>query len=178
MTRYLFLLLSMTLFLSHHPAWGAETPCPETDVYLRTEQFHGDACTGQLIGIRLALAAKEALQKSGVTGKLKAKYYALNCAVDGIQVAAGTTIGNRSLEVIDKKDNRLELADKDGKHAVEARLTKLAADKSKTSLELKKQMKALPADSERMQQVQKELEAISTWFRTATTAEVVTVRQR
>ncbi|MBI5657779.1 MAG: hypothetical protein HZC44_13540 [Geobacter sp.] len=102
----------------------------------------------------------------------------MNCAVDGIQVAAGTTIGNRSLEVIDKKDNRLELADKDGKHAVEARLTKLAAEKSKTSLELKKQMKALPADSERMQQLQKELEAISIWFRTAAAADVVTVRQR
>jgi formylmethanofuran dehydrogenase subunit E len=182
MPRYipLFLILTLTCFTLGQPrlSWGGEPPCPEPDLFQRVEQFHGDGCVGQLIGVRLALGAKSALQKSGVTGRLKARYYARNCAVDGIQVAAGTTIGNRSLVVLDKNDNRLELSDASGKHAVEARLTTLATAKSKRSLELKRQLQFLPADSGQRLALQGELDAIAAWFRTADAAQVVTVRPR
>ena len=181
MNRFLPLLMSMTVFLyvvgPCHVTWGGDAPCPDTDVYQRTEQLHGDSCVGQLIGVRLALAAKGALQKSGVSGKMKAKFFGHNCAVAGIQVAAGTTMGNKSLEIIDSNENRLELSDNKGKHTVEARLTKLALGKSKASLELKKKMKSLPADSDQVKQLKMEQDAISAWFRNATDAEVVTVRQ-
>lgn len=181
MNRFFPLLMSLTVFLyvmgQCNITWGEDAPCPDADVYQRTEQFHGDSCVGQLIGIRLALAAKEALQKIGVSGKMKAKFFDRNCAVDVIQVAAGTTIGNKSLEIIDKNENRLELSDKTGKLTVEAKLTKLALGKSKVSLELKKKLKSLSADSNQFKQLKMEQEAISVWFRNATDSEVVTVRQ-
>src|SRR5512136_1545214 len=52
------------------------------------ERFHGHTCPGSLMGLRLGMAAKEALKGSG---KLRAKCFALSCPVDGIQVGAGTT---------------------------------------------------------------------------------------
>jgi len=180
MTKFLPQLMSMTVLLyvvgEGQITWGGDVPCPDADVYQRAEQFHGDSCTGQLIGVRLGLAAKGALQNIGVVGKLKARFFDQTCAIDGIQVAAGTTMGTNTLEIIDRNENRLELSDINGMHVVEVQLTKLAQEKSKVSLGLKKKMRLLPAESDQMKQLKIEQKSIFSWFRNASDAEVVIVR--
>lgn len=139
-------------------------------------RFHGHTCAGSLMGARLGLAAKAALKAAGGEGKLKARYFDHSCPVDGIQVTAGTTLGNKAMEVVDKNEHRLILtAEKNGRQ-VEARLTKLAEEKAKPTRDLSKKARALPAGSPERQRLEKEVEGIYAWFRTAPEAEVVTVR--
>ncbi|HEX5773610.1 MAG TPA: FmdE family protein [Geomobilimonas sp.] len=182
MTKSVALLLGISVFLSvlgqERISWGGEGPLdPEEDVYQRAERFHGHTCTGLLIGVRLGLVVKRALRDAGVEEKLTARFHNHSCPVDGIQVAAGTTMGNKAMEVVDKKENRLVLSNKKGTHVVEAKLTRLAEEKGKASLELRKKMGALPDESEKMKQLKIEQENILAWFRTAPDAEVVTVRR-
>jgi len=163
---FLFCLVSVQL------GWAAES-----DVFHRAEQFHGDSCTGLIIGLRLGVAAKQALTARGAEGKLKARVYTNGCPVDGIQVATGATLGTRSIEVIDRKENVLILSDKKGTKQVEARLTPVAQQKSKRSLELKKLLGTAPEGSEKARQLQEEAEAIKAWFRTAADDQVIVVRK-
>lgn len=149
---------------------------PDPDLYDFLLRFHGHTCAGSLMGARLGLAAKAALKAAGGEGKLKARYYDHSCPVDGIQVTAGTTLGNKAMEVVDKNEHRLLLtAEKNGRQ-VEARLTKLAEEKAKPTRDLSKKARALPAGSPERQRLEKEVEGIYAWFRTAPEAEVVTVR--
>lgn len=153
---------------------GAATP--DSGLYDVLARFHGHTCAGSLMGARLGLAAKAALKAAGGEGKLKARYLDHSCPVDGIQVAAGTTLGNKAMEVVDKNEHRLLLtAEKNGRQ-VEARLTKLAEEKAKPTRDLSKKARALPAGSPERQRLEKEVEEIFTWFRTAPDAEVVKVR--
>jgi formylmethanofuran dehydrogenase subunit E len=73
----------------------ASSAPPDAEVYTFLERFHGHTCAGSLMGLRLGVAAKEALKENG---KLKAKCFVLARPVDGIQVGAGTTYGNKALE--------------------------------------------------------------------------------
>lgn len=165
------LLVSLLLLLQAQLAWSIES-----DVFQRAEQFHGDNCTGLLIGVRLGVAAKQALQDAGAKGKLKARYFNHACPVDGIQVVVGTTLGTKAIEVVDKKENRLILSDKTGTHQVEALLTKVAEEKSRRSLDLKKKMEKLPAESQKWRQIKAEADKLQEWFRNAPDGEVVVVR--
>src|SRR5512145_2359452 len=99
---------------------------PDTAMCAFLEKFHGHTCPGSLMGLRLGLAAKEALKAEG---KIEAKTFLLACPVDGIQVGAGTTYGNRSLTVDDKKEMYLILTDTKSGREVEARLTREAVEK-------------------------------------------------
>ncbi|CAG1001339.1 partial formylmethanofuran dehydrogenase subunit E, partial [Anaerolineae bacterium] len=104
---------------------------PDPGLYDFLARFHGHTCAGSLMGARLGLAAKVALKEAGGEGKLKARYFDHSCPVDGIQVAAGTTLGNKAMEVVNKNEHRLLLtAEKNGRQ-VEARLTRLAEEKAK-----------------------------------------------
>ncbi len=149
---------------------------PDPGLYDVLARFHGHTCAGSLMGARLGLAAKAALKEAGGEGKLKARYFDNSCPIDGIQVAAGTTLGNKAMEVVDRNEHRLLLtAEKNGRQ-VEARLTKLAEEKAKPTRELSKKARALPAGSPERQRLEKEIEEIFAWFRNAPDAEVVTVR--
>jgi formylmethanofuran dehydrogenase subunit E len=86
-----------------------------------------------LMGLRLGRAAKVALKGSG---KLKAKCFILSCPVDGIQVGAGTTYGNKALEVEDRNELYLVLTDVGSGRQVEARLTKKAEEMGKNYRDL------------------------------------------
>ena len=99
---------------------------PTAVQYSQLETFHGHVCAGSIFGARLGLAAREALKEAGGTGKFTARYYDLSCPVDGIQVAAGTTYGNKALTVQDRDEHRLLLTAAGNKRVVEARLTKNA----------------------------------------------------
>lgn len=140
------------------------------------EKFHGHTCAGSLMGARLGLAARVALQAAGGEGKLRATYYDHSCPVDGVQVSAGTTYGNRAIEVVDRDEQRLLLtAEKNGRQAG-ARLTDMAEEKGNLSRELSKKARGLPVGSPERKQVEKEIEAIWAWFRAAPDADVVLVR--
>jgi len=146
------------------------------DLYTVLERFHGHTCAGSLMGARLGLAARAALERAGVEGKLKAQCYSLSCPVDGIQVMAGTTYGNRALEVQDRGEHRLVLSDEKSGHQVEARITTGAMEKASGSREMAKQARSLPVGSPERKKLEQELDALYTWLKTAPETEVVTVK--
>jgi formylmethanofuran dehydrogenase subunit E len=148
---------------------------PTPSLYSQLEAFHGHVCAGSIFGARLGLAAKEALKEAGGTGKFTARYYDLSCPVDGIQVAAGTTYGNKSLTVQDRDEHRLVLTASGNKRAVEARLTKRAEELGLKSRDLGKKAKALATGSPERLNLEREIEDIYAWLKTAPTGEVVSV---
>ena len=140
------------------------------------EKFHGHTCAGSLVGARLGHAARSALKAAGGEGTLRAKYFDHSCPVDGIQVSAGTTYGNRTIEVEDRDEQRLLLtAEKNGRQA-EARLTKAAEETGNLSRELSKKARGFPIGTPERLRLEKEVEEIFAWFRTAPDADVVLVR--
>ncbi len=174
-TKIILLLLLLTAGVSILPAWAA-AGAMDPGLFESLEKFHGHTCAGSLMGARLGLAARAALKSVGGEGKLKATCFSHACPVDGVQVAAGTTYGNRAIEVDDKNEQRLLLtAEKNGRQ-VEARLTKLAEDKGKLSRELTKKVRELPVGSPERQRLEKDAEEIFAWFRTAHDEDVVQVR--
>ncbi len=146
---------------------------PDSEMCAFLEKFHGHTCPGSLMGLRLGLTAKEALNAQG---KVEAKTFLLACPVDGIQVGAGTTYGNRTLTVEDRKEMYLILTDTKSGKQVEARLTEEAMEKSKGFHELSVKYRSLEAGSPEQLAVKKEIDDILNWYRTAPDAEVVTVQ--
>jgi formylmethanofuran dehydrogenase subunit E len=146
---------------------------PDAEIYTFLERFHGHTCAGSLMGLRLGLAAKEALKGHG---KLKAKCFVLACPVDGIQVGAGTTYGNKALEVEDRNELYLILTDVESGRQVEARLTKKAEEMGKNIRDLSSKSGSYTPGSPEQVRFQEEKNAILDWFRTAPDLEVVTIR--
>jgi formylmethanofuran dehydrogenase subunit E len=137
------------------------------------EKFHGHTCPGSLMGLRLGLAAKEALHAQG---RVKAETFLLACSVDGIQVGAGTTYGNKALTVDDRGEMYLILTDTQSGRQVEARLTEEAMEAGKGFRELSAKSRALKAGSREQLTVKKEIDDILDWYRTAPDEKVVTVK--
>jgi len=148
---------------------------PEPALYSHLETFHGNVCAGSIFGARLGIAAKEALKEAGGTGRFTARYYDLSCPVDGIQIDAGTTYGNKALSVQDRDEHRLVLTASKNKRAVEASLTKKAEELGLKSRDLGEKAKALPADSPERVKLEREIEDIYTRLKTAPTDEVVSI---
>lgn len=165
----------MALAVSSNCATTAPNSAPVAALYSQLEVFHGHVCAGSIFGARLGTAAREALKAAGGTGKFTARYYDLSCPVDGIQVAAGTTYGNAALAVDDRDEHRLVLTAYGNKMQVEARLTAKAEQIGLKSRDLGNQAKELPAGSPKRQQLEREIEEIHEWLRTAPTEDVVFV---
>ncbi len=144
-------------------------------LFTQLEQFHGHICAGSLFGARMGVAAREALRDAGGEGRLKARYYDLSCPLDGIQAGAGTTYGNADLMVEDRDEHRLVLTADGNKRQVEARLTRKAEELGLRSRELGKKARSLPQDSAERKRLEREIEGIFTWLRTAPTSEVVAI---
>lgn len=149
---------------------------PDPALFATLEKFHGHTCAGSLFGARLGSAALEALRAAGGTGKAKAVYHDHSCPVDGVQVAAGVTYGNQALVVDDRDEHRLVLTAAGNGKRVEARLTAKAEEMGLRSRDLGKQARALPEGSAERGRLEREIEGIHDWLRTAPTGEVVTVR--
>lgn len=167
--------IASTLVLSGgvHQATAADLPAPET--YALLETFHGHVCGGSLFGARMGHAARESLRAAGGEGKLKATVFDLSCPVDGIQVGAGTTYGNQALTVKDRDERRLLLEAEGNSKRVEATLTPKAEKLALRSKEMGKKARELPENSIERQALEKEIQEIFTWLRTAPTVEVVKV---
>ncbi len=165
----------LTLVLLASSAFAGDISIPSPTLYNQLETFHGHVCAVSIFGARLGLAAKEALKAAGGTGKVVATYYDLSCPVDGIQVAAGTTYGNKALTVIDRDEHRLVLTAEGNKRSVEVRLTKKAEELGLKSRDLGKKIKSLPAGSQERLTLEREVDDIYGWLKTAPTTEVVSV---
>ena len=164
-------LVGAAFFLfSTSPAISAP---PDTETYNLLERFHGHTCAGSLMGLRLGLAAKEVLNGGQ---KLHAKCSVLACPVDGIQVGAGTTYGNKALEVGNGKELYLILTDSQSGRQVEARLTEKAMEMGKRYRDLSSQKNAQASGSPEQVRLEKEVAAVLDWFRTAPDVEVVTIK--
>lgn len=150
-------------------------PKVEPALFEQLEAFHGHVCAGSIFGARLGLAAKEALKAAGGTGKFTAIYYDHSCPVDGIQVGAGTTYGNKALKVYDRDEHRLVLKAEGNKRSVEARLTKKAEEKGLASRDLAKKIKELPADAPERVELERKVEEIQAWLKNAPDDEVLTI---
>ena len=159
--------------MSNRSYAGDGVPTPA--LYSQLEAFHGHVCAGSIFGARLGLAAKDALKEAGGTGKFTARYYDLSCPVDGIQVAAGTTYGNKALTVQERDEHRLVLTASGNKRAVEARLTKKAEELGLKSRDLGKKAKTLAIGSPDRLNLEREIEDIYTWLKNAPTSEMVSV---
>lgn len=146
---------------------------PSTSLYAQLESFHGHVCAGSLFGARLGLAARETLTAAGGTGKFKAHYYDLSCPVDGIQLGAGTTYGNKAISVTDRDEHRLVLTAEGNGMWVEAKLTPRAEEMGLKSRELGKRAKALPAGTPAREQLEREIDTVYTWLKTAPAVEIV-----
>jgi formylmethanofuran dehydrogenase subunit E len=153
------------------PVASSTPPDAETTGFL--EKFHGHVCPGSLMGLRLAIAAKEALKAEG---KIEAKTFLLACSVDGIQVGAGTTYGNRALTVEDKKDMSLILTDTKSGRQVEARLTEEAMEKGKGFRELSAKSRSFTEGSPEQVAAKKEIDDILNWYKTAPDEKVVIIK--
>lgn len=68
-------------------------------------RIHGHICAGQVIGVRMAIAALERIGISDPKGTERKKLYVLveidRCATDAIQSVTGCSLGKRSLRWID-----------------------------------------------------------------------------
>jgi formylmethanofuran dehydrogenase subunit E len=151
----------------------ANSSPPDAEMCAFLERFHGHICPGSLMGLRLGLAAKEALNAHG---RIEAKTFALACSVDGIQVATGTTLGNKTFTVEDRNDMYLILTDVQSGRQVEARLTQKAMDNGKSFRDLRSKSQTFTAGSPERSALEKEINAVLDWFRTAPDADVVTVK--
>jgi formylmethanofuran dehydrogenase subunit E len=165
----------MALAVSGNSAGAATGSAPATALYNQLTEFHGHVCAGSLFGIRIGLAAREALRAAGGKGKLTARYYDLSCPVDGIQVGAGTTYGNASITVEDRDEHRLVLTAAGNGRQVEARLTPKAEQLGLRSRDLGKRVQGLPSGTPERVQLEREVEDIYAWLKTAPTDEVVVV---
>jgi formylmethanofuran dehydrogenase subunit E len=165
----------IALAVTCNSATAASDNAPLPALFNQAEVFHGHICAGSIFGARCGIAAREALRKAGGTGKFTARYYDLSCPVDGIQVAAGTTCGDAVLEVIDRDEHRLVLTASGNNRQVEAQLTKKAEELGLRSRDLVEKSKELPIGAADRLQLEREVENIYNWLRTAPTDEVVTV---
>jgi len=166
---------AMSLVVSLEQAKATTSPSADPALYELLQKFHGHACAGSIFGTRLGLAAKQELKKAGGTGKFIAKYYDLSCPVDGIQLAVGTTYGNKALTVQDQDEHRLVLTASGNKQQVEARLTGKAADSGLKSRDLVKKAAALPIDSQERLRLEGEINEIYAWLKTAPDSDIVIV---
>lgn len=144
-------------------------------LYSQLEAFHGHVCVGAIFGARLGLAAKEALKEAGGTGKFTAKYYDLSCPVDAFRWRTDTTYGNKALTLQERDEHRLVLTASGNKRAVDVHLTKMAEELGLKSRDLGTKAKALATGSPERLDLEREIEDIYAWLKTAPTREVVSV---
>lgn len=88
--------------------------------------LHGHRCPMSIMGARLGAAAAARLGRHGEKGDVSAVFFNRNCALDGIQLALGTTLGNRNIKVDPRELNFLEAENSDLGLTVKVALTEEA----------------------------------------------------
>ncbi|TLN09690.1 hypothetical protein FDZ71_09980, partial [bacterium] len=130
------------------------TPSEREEFYALLKRFHGHRCPMSVLGARLGLAARERVGRHGEDGDVAAVYYHRTCAVDGIQVALGTTSGNTNIEVRPEGIHRLEAINKTRRMQAVLSLTDEALRRGKEYGDLRRS----GGDPEKMEAILKGLE--------------------
>lgn len=110
-------------------------------------RLHGHRCPMSILGARLGLAAREALGPLPEGRRLRGRYCHQTCALDGIQLATGCTLGNRNLEVDSRGEHRFDLWADDEARVVSARLSGGALERGRAYAELRQCLERLPRRS-------------------------------
>jgi formylmethanofuran dehydrogenase subunit E len=166
------ILIIFTAILLIYTPMAFSSP-PDAKMCAFMGKFHGHTCPGSLMGLRLGLAAKEALNAQG---RIEAKTFIHACPVDGIQVATGATYGNRAITVEDGNKMVLILTDTKTGKQVEDTLTQEAMERGKGFRELSSKSRSLKAGSLEQLAVKKEIDDILNWYRTAPDEKVVVIK--
>ncbi len=99
-----------------------------------------------ILGARLGRAALGLLSLPPGT-KLRARYEHRTCALDGIQVTTGCTLGNGNIEVADEGRHRLLLAAEAGRPQALVELTPWALEQGRRYAELREEARRYPEGS-------------------------------
>lgn len=126
----------------------APTTTPSDNFYDLLARLHGHRCPMSIMGARLGLAAAAAVGRHGKDGDVTALFMHRNCALDGIQLALGTTLGNGNIKVDPQGLPLLEATNADTKKRVRVTLTERALALGKRYGELRR---AGTGDAERQE---------------------------
>ncbi len=126
--------------------------------YSRLHSFHGHRCPMSILGARLGLAAKEHVGRHGEDGDVHSHYFHRTCAIDGIQLALGTTTGNSNIEFTPEGTHRLIATNKSKRMQIEVILTPEALRRGKEYGELRRS----GGDIMRMEEILHDLEKAPT----------------
>ncbi len=144
----------------------------EPDFFAALERLHGHRCPMSVLGGRLGSAALRRLA-APPGSRLAARYHHQTCALDGIQLATGCTLGNGNLEVHPAGQHRLSLRTEAGDRSVTLELTAAALERGRAYGELRRRAQALPPDSPERRAAETALEALLQALQCAPEAELV-----
>ncbi|PLX46392.1 MAG: hypothetical protein C0609_00615 [Deltaproteobacteria bacterium] len=116
--------------------------------------LHGHRCPMSILGARLGLAARAHVGRHGESGDVTALYHHQTCAIDGIQLALGTTGGNNNIEVRPEGEHRLTATNKTRRMYITVRLSEEALRRGKEYAELRRS----GGDAARMEEILLDLE--------------------
>lgn len=151
----------------------------ECGLYEVLERLHGHRCPMSILGARMGLAARALLQKRvGFGVRFTARYFHRTCALDGIQLATGCTLGNRNIWVEPEGDHRLTLGVEDRPEAVTVRLTERALERGTQYSKLRQESDTLVPNSMEWQRVSAAMETILSELETARDADLVSWEQK
>lgn len=82
--------------------WNTKESGPLKAQFDEAAAFHGHRCPGLAMGVRAGCEALRALGVEKNEHKLHCTAESSACYLDGIQITAGTTMGKRAIEIVDK----------------------------------------------------------------------------
>ncbi len=150
---------------------------PPSELFGLLARFHGHRCPMSVLGARLGLAARAALG-AAEGERLRARYHSTTCALDGVQVTTGCTLGNRGLEVVPGERHRLELRTEDGGRRVVVEPTPWALEQGRRFGEIRRRCEPLPAGSAERTEMEARMEALLKGLERAPADRVARVLER
>ena len=124
------------------PTTTPSDPSPEelgqAGFYMRLHRFHGHRCPMSILGARLGLAVAARLGRHGQQGDVKAIYHHRTCALDGIQAALGTTLGNNNLHIVEEQKHQVSARNERTGRTVIVQLTETALSRGRAYSEMRK----------------------------------------
>jgi formylmethanofuran dehydrogenase subunit E len=91
-------------------------------------------------GVRIAIAAMDAIRLKKSQEYLFAFYHAKTCAIDPVQFITGCTLGNSNIVIKDNKNHTLELVRQDNGTGVSVSLKEDILKKMRDCMKLKKEI--------------------------------------
>jgi formylmethanofuran dehydrogenase subunit E len=110
------------------------------EMFKKVYDFHGHICLMSTAGVRIALAAINAIGQDKSQEFLFAFYHARTCALDPIQFITGCTLGNSNIIVNDdEKSHTLELVRQKDGTGVKVTLKEEILKKMRSCMKLKRE---------------------------------------